>query len=87
MARLDETAHFGSEVYSKEELVAEMGAACILHTLGIETDSSFRNSTAYIQNWLHVLRDDPKMVVLAAGKAEKAVKLILNEQEPKEEAA
>lgn len=88
LARLDETAHFGSEAYSKEELVAEMGAACILHTLGIETDSSFRNSTAYIQNWLHVLKDDPRMVVLAAGRAEKAVKLILNEQdEPKEEAA
>lgn len=62
----------------KEELVAEMGAACILHELGIETDSSFRNSAAYIQNWLHVLKDDPKMVVVAAGKAEKAVKLILN---------
>ena len=88
LARLDETAHFGSEVYSKEELVAEMGAACILHTLGIETDSSFRNNAAYIQSWLHTLRGDPKMVVLAAGKAEKAVKLILNEQDAqKEEAA
>lgn len=76
--RLDDNSRFGNEVYSKEELVAEMGAATILHELGIETDSSFRNSAAYIQNWLHVLRDDPKMVVLAAGKAEKAVKLILN---------
>ena len=76
--RLDDSSRFGNEVYSKEELVAEMGAACILHELGIETDSSFRNSAAYIQNWLHVLKDDPKMVVLAAGKAEKAVKLILN---------
>lgn len=76
--RLDDNSRFGNEVYSKEELVAEMGAACILHELGIETDSSFRNSAAYIQNWLHVLKDDPKMVVHAAGKAEKAVKLILN---------
>lgn len=76
--RLDDSSRFGNEVYSKEELVAEMGAACILHELGIETDSSFRNSAAYIQNWLHVLKDDPKMVVHAAGKAEKAVKLILN---------
>lgn len=76
--RLDDNSRFGNEVYSKEELVAEMGAACILHELGIETDSSFRNSAAYVQNWLHVLKDDPKMVVVAAGKAEKAVKLILN---------
>lgn len=79
--RLVDNSRFGNEVYSKEELIAEMGAACILHELGIETDSSFRNSAAYIQNWLHVLRDDPKMVVHAAGKAEKAVKLILNVQE------
>jgi hypothetical protein len=28
-----------------------------------------------------VLKDDPKMVVVAAGKAEKAVKLILNVRE------
>ena len=79
--RLDDNSRFGNEVYSKEELVSEMGAACILHELGIETDSSFRNSAAYIQSWLHALKDDPKMVVHAAGKAEKAVKLILNVRE------
>ena len=76
--RLDNSARFGSEVYSKEELVAEIGAATILNELGIETDSSFRNSAAYVQSWLHALKDDPKMIVSAAGKAEKAVKLILN---------
>lgn len=79
--RLDENSRFGNEVYSKEELVAEIGSAIIMHELGIETDDSFRNNTAYIQNWLHVLKDDPKMVVLASGKAEKAVRLILNIQE------
>lgn len=76
--RLDQNSRFGNEVYSKEELVAEMGAAILLNELGIETDSSFRNNAAYIQNWLHALKDDPKMIVSAAGKAEKAVKLILN---------
>ena len=31
----------------------------------------------YIQNWLSVLRDDKRFIVSAAGKAEKAVNLIL----------
>ena len=70
---------FGSEEYSKEELVAEIGSANILNILGIETKKSFRNSTAYIQNWLQVLKNDVRFIVSASGKAEKAVKYILNE--------
>lgn len=70
-------AAFGSETYSKEELVAELGSATILNTLGIETTKTFRNSTAYIQNWLQVLKNDNKFIVSAASKAEKAVALIL----------
>ena len=75
--RIDRTAFFGSEAYSKEELVAEIGAAALVNHAGLETASSFRNSTAYIQNWLSVLRNDKRFIVSAAGKAEKAVKLIL----------
>ena len=72
-------ASFGSENYSKEELVAEMGAGMALNKLGIDTEKSFNNSTAYIQSWLEVLRNDKKFIVSAAGKAEKAVKYIFNE--------
>lgn len=71
-------AAFGSETYSKEELVAEIGAACILHELNMETSDSFRNSAAYIQSWLKVLKNDKRMIISAASRAEKAVKLILN---------
>lgn len=74
-------AMFGSETYSKEELVAEMGSGMALNKLGIDTEKSFNNSTAYIQSWLEVLRNDKKFVVSAAGKAEKAVKYIFNEME------
>lgn len=70
---------FGSEDYSKEELVAEIGSATILNIIGIETKSSFTNSAAYIQNWLSVLRNDVKFIVSASSKAEKAVKYILGE--------
>ena len=75
--RLSKTAFFGSEAYSKEELIAEIGAAALVSTAGLETSGSFRNSTAYIQNWLKILSDDKRFLVSAAGKAEKAVNLIL----------
>ena len=70
-------AAFGSETYSKEELVAEMGSANILNILGIETQQTFKNSAAYIQNWLQVLKNDNKFIVSAASEAEKAVNFIL----------
>ncbi len=75
--RLEKTAFFGSEAYSKEELIAEIGAATLVNAAGLETSSSFRNSAAYVQNWLKVLKDDKRFIVSAAGKAEKAVNMIL----------
>ena len=77
--RLDATAYFGSDAYSKEELVAELGAAAIVNRIGLETAKSFRNSAAYLQNWLQALKNDKRFIVSAAGKAEKAVALILGE--------
>ena len=70
-------AAFGSENYSKEELVAEIGSTTLMSIAGIETPKTFRNSTAYIQNWLQVLRNDNKFIVSASSKAEKAINYIL----------
>lgn len=81
----DGAAAFGSESYSKEELVAEIGACGILHELGLETTKSFRNNAAYIQSWLSALKNDKRLIVSAAGRAEKAIRLILGEQEDTEE--
>lgn len=67
---------FGSAVYSKEELIAEIGSACLLSDLGIETDRSMTNSAAYIQGWLHALKNDRKLVVMAAAQAQKAAEYI-----------
>ena len=75
-----EFGSFGSGIYSKEELVAEIGASSILYVLGMETENTFNNSAAYIQSWLNVLKNDAKMIVSAAARADKAVKLILNHQ-------
>lgn len=77
--RLSKVACFGSEDYSKEELVAEIGAAALVNHAGLETSSSFRNSAAYVQSWLKALRDDKRLIVSAAGQAEKACNLILNQ--------
>ena len=73
-------AAFGSESYSKEELVAEIGSAACLCKLGIETEGTFKNSAAYIQNWLQALRNDKRLIVSAAGRAEKAVAMIFGEE-------
>lgn len=78
--RKGKVVSFGSEEYSKEELVAEIGSAQLMNIIGIETTKSFRNSTAYIQSWLKVLRNDNKFIVSASSKAEKAVNYILGNQ-------
>lgn len=69
---------FGGEEYSKEELVAEIGAACLNNICGIESEGSFKNSAAYIQGWSSKLKEDRRMIVSASSRAEKAVELILN---------
>ena len=83
--RLEKRAAFGSENYSKEELVAEMGSAMLIATAGIDSEKAFRNSVGYLQGWLKALKDDAKLIVLAAGKAEAAVKYILNGKQDNKE--
>lgn len=72
---------FGSKAYSREELVAEMGAAMLCSNFGIDCEKAFKNSVAYLQSWVRNLKEDVKAVVVAAGKAEKAVRYILGERE------
>ena len=84
LKRLDcsvQFASFGSEDYSKEELIAEIGSAFLMNHIGIETSKTFKNSTAYIQSWLEVLKNDNRFIVSASSKAEKAMKYILGIKE------
>lgn len=62
-----------------DRIIAELGSAIILNQLRIETPQTFKNSAAYIQNWLQVLKNDNKFIVSAASKAEKAVNYIMAE--------
>ncbi len=84
--RITDVAAFGSESYSKEELVAELGSAFLVNTAGLETPSQFKNSAAYIQNWLQTLKNDKRLIVSASSQAEKAVKYILGTEEADENA-
>jgi len=72
---LETPAPFGSEVYSKEELVAEFASAFLCADAGI--DSTLNNSAAYIKGWTAKLQQDPKLVITAASKGQKAADYIL----------
>lgn len=72
-----QNAAFGSETYGREELVAELTACGILANLGVETNTSFRNNAAYIQSWLKAIKEDPKAIVWASSRAEKAYEMIM----------
>lgn len=75
---------FGSDDYSNEELVAEMTAAFLCGRAGIE-QATIANSAAYIDHWRRKISDDPKLVVTAAARAQKAADYILGETAKKEE--
>jgi len=70
----DLSGGFGSKLYAKEELVAEISAAFLCATLGITP--TVRHSD-YIASWLDVLREDNRAIVRAASAASKAADYLL----------
>ena len=71
-----DAVRFGDTNYSKEELVAEMGAAFLCGVAGIDNRTT-DTSASYIRGWLKKLRNDPRMLVQAAGQAQRAADYIL----------
>lgn len=69
---------FGDADYSREELIAEFGAAMVSGSLGISPD--IPQSAAYIASWRRELGRDKKLVLAAAGKGQKAADRILGVQ-------
>ena len=78
---LVDALRFGDTNYSKEELVAEMGAAMLAGLTGIE-QLTIENSASYLQSWIKRMKSDPKLVISAAAQAQKAVDYILNRTHP-----
>ncbi|MFS0728354.1 ArdC family protein [Paenibacillus sp. 1P07SE] len=73
---LDQIAAFGDEVYSREELIAEMGAAMLCGVARID-NQTVESSASYINGWLQRIKeDDKRLLVQAAGKAQRAADYI-----------
>ncbi len=71
----DNPVSFGSESYSKEELIAEMTAAMLCGIAGIE-QKTLENSAAYLKTWIARLKSDSRLLVSAASHAQKAADFI-----------
>lgn len=69
---------FGSEDYSKEELIAEFASSFLCAKAGIDSTTE-NNSVSYLQGWVSALREKPKMLIEAAQQAQKAANYILGE--------
>lgn len=80
---------FGSEQYSIEELVAEVGACYLKCFTGLPIDD-LTNNAAYIDHWLGVLKADKRFIIKAASRSQQAVEYILktgsDTKEPEEAA-
>jgi antirestriction protein ArdC len=70
----DLSGAFGSALYAKEELVAEMTSAFVCASLSIVP--TVRHAD-YLGSWVDVLRDDDRAIVRAASAASKAADYLL----------
>jgi antirestriction protein ArdC len=75
---------FGSQTYSFEELVAELGASMLCGVSGIE-QVTIKNSASYIAGWLSKLKDDRSLIVKASVQAQRACDYVLKTADEKEE--
>ncbi len=76
---ITEVAPFGSPLYSREELVAELSAAYLCAEAEI-SPVVIENQAAYVAGWLKKLRDDRKLLIHAAAQAQRAADFILSRQ-------
>ena len=69
----DLTGSFGSESYAKEELRAEIASAFTASATGINYEQApqMENHTAYVQNWISVLQNNPNELFRAIKDATK----------------
>lgn len=74
----DLSGSFSKEKYAKEELVAELAAAFLCAEVGVvQAGAPDENHTAYLRSWLKALKDDTRLILTAASKAQKASDRIL----------
>ena len=66
---------YGTELYAKEELRAEISSAMLSSYTGIAAD--IENSAAYVESWIKVLKSDRREIFRAASDATKIVDFML----------
>lgn len=73
---------FGSDAYSREELVAQIGSQMLLSHFQIAyDDKEFENDVAYIDGWASKLKDNVTEIAKASIQAEKAMQYFLESAE------
>ena len=82
--RFEKTEGDRKERYGYEELVAELGAAFLSVTCGLDNSSRLDDASAYIAGWLKALRDDKRLLLHAASAAQRAADFILGRAEERE---
>ena len=80
------SANFGSEPYSKEELIAELAASMLCAEIGINSDTSERRSAAYLKGWINALKGDSSLIASAASAAQRAADFIAGQGKAEPEA-
>ena len=68
---------FGSDIYSTEEIIAELGTCYLTSITGI-APITFENNAAYIQGWIERLQNNPSVIVYASKQEQKATEYILS---------
>lgn len=82
-SRLDrENGPFGSEMYAREELRAEIASWMLGQDIGIPHDPE--QHAAYVNSWIKALEDDPYEIVRACRDAEQIKEYILGLEMKKE---
>lgn len=70
---------FGSEVYSKEELIAEICAAMLLGNLNIQNKAAETNNISYVYGWMNAIKKDATLIISASKQAQLATEYILGD--------
>lgn len=73
-----ENPKFGSEPYSLEELVAEIGTCYLKSYAGLPIED-MSNNASYIKSWLDVFKGDKRILIKSASRGQRAVEYVLNQ--------
>jgi antirestriction protein ArdC len=74
----------GGRAYAREELVAELGAVLLGDRL--EIGAAMANHAAYLDHWIGLLQETPRLLFQVLAEARRAADLICPEQPPAGEA-